>query len=149
MGDGEWQGWKTMRDGSRVPMKPGEAEALILHVEAEEAKRKSDYPTEKDARREMFRAWLRLKDFGWREAEYCPKDGSPFDVIEADSSGVHRCHYSGEWPRGQYWISSEGDLWPSRPILFRLDPAAEEARKAKMAAAAEKFARTRRTFNDD
>lgn len=139
MCDGKWQGWKTMRDGSRVPMEPGEADTLIEHIEKEEAKRKSDYPTEEDARREMFRTWLRLKDFGWREAEYCPKYGSPFDVIEAGSYGIHRCHYSGEWPDGQYWISSESDLWPSRPILFRLDPEAES----------EKFARARRTGNDD
>ena len=34
----------------------------------------------------------------------------------------------------------DGDVWPSRPILYRLDPEAEAARKAKMAEAAARYA---------
>ena len=128
-----------MSDGTRVPMEPGEANALMEQIDAGNKKLKEDFPTEVDAIREMFRAYSRLKDFGWRDAIYCPKDGSQFDAIEAGSTGIHRCHYDGVWPDGYWWISSNNNLWPSRPILFRLDPKAEAERKAKTKAAIEQY----------
>lgn len=66
----------------------------------------------------MVEAHNRLRELGWREAMYCPKDGTSFEVIEAGSGGIHVCHYHGEWPNG-WWISADGDLWPSHPILWR------------------------------
>lgn len=125
-------GHKTLSDGSggyrHEPLTRGEADAMWAKCEAEDARRKAQMPTEDDARNALFDAWLRLKDFGWREAVYCPKDGSVFDVIECGSTGVHKCHYEGEWPKGSWWIHDEGDLWPSRPTLYRLvaAPAATE-----------------------
>lgn len=116
----------TNADGERVQMTPAEAEA---------EKRAAEMPDEKAALRVMHDAHQRLRELGWREAIYCPKDGSSFDVIEAGSTGIFRCHYQGEWPDGSWWIEGGGDLWPSRPILFRLDPEAEAARQAKLAAA--------------
>lgn len=86
---------------------------------AEKIARLREMPTEADALRVMFAAYTRLKELGWREAIYCPKDGSSFDVIEAGSTGVHRCHYQGKWPDGSWWIEEAHDLWPSRPILYR------------------------------
>jgi len=68
----------------------------------------------------MFRGYLALKALGWNDAIYCPKDGTVFEAIEAGSTGIHECHYDGEWPEGIWWIHSAGDLYPSRPILFRL-----------------------------
>lgn len=68
----------------------------------------------------MFVAYDRLRLLGWREAIYCPKDGTVFEAIEAGSTGVHDCHYQGEWPNGSWWIHAAGDLYPSFPILFRL-----------------------------
>ena len=75
----------------------------------------------------MFEAWEELTRLGWRPVMYCPKDGSWFDAIEAGSTGVHNCHYEGEWPSGTWWIA-DGDLWPSRPIMFKLraTPSAQE-----------------------
>lgn len=67
----------------------------------------------------MVESWRRLNEFGWRDILYCPKDGSWFDAIEAGNTGIHRCQYSGEWPNGHWWIKSDGDLWPARPILWR------------------------------
>ena len=67
----------------------------------------------------MFQQYDALRKLGWSEACYCPKDGSRFLVIEAGSTGVFECHYQGEWPKGTYWTHSAGDLWPSRPILFK------------------------------
>lgn len=68
----------------------------------------------------MFDAYDRLRRLGWREIEYCPKDGTVFEAIEAGSTGVHDCHYDGEWPTGYWWVHAPGDLYPSHPILFRL-----------------------------
>jgi hypothetical protein len=76
-------------------------------------------PTERDALEVMFAAYDRLRAFGWCDAIYCPKDGTVFDAIEAGSTGIFPCHYSGEWPDGHWWVEDGGDLWPSRPILFR------------------------------
>jgi hypothetical protein len=94
-------------------------DALTKAGEMEKAARAKLMPTERDAITLMFDCYQRLKELGWNDACYCPKDGTPFDAIEAGSSGIHDCHYEGDWPTGRWWIS-DGDLWPSRPILFRL-----------------------------
>lgn len=122
-GDDPIVGHKTLGDGRRgyyhEPLRQSEAEALIAKSDADKARRAEAMPTERDAINAMWNAWYRLTELGWKEAIYCPKDGSTFDAIEAGSTGIHLCHYEGEWPTGGYWIHSNGDLSPSRPILFR------------------------------
>jgi hypothetical protein len=91
-------------------------------------------PTEQDAIRLMWQGYQRLRELGWREAMYCPKDGTEFDAIEAGSTGIHACHYQGEWASGSWWISDGGDLWPAHPILYRpteAELAAEEERRKR------------------
>lgn len=101
------------------PLTRAEANALLAEAERQQAQRATEMPTDKEAIHALWGAHQRLKELGWREAEYCPKDGSVFDVIEAGSTGIHDCHYEGQWPNGTWWIHADGDLWPSRPILFR------------------------------
>lgn len=113
-------GHVTMADGTHKPLSAEEAQALWEQVEASRARRLAAMPDERAALNTLMDAYTRLKELGWREAIYCPKDGTEFEVIEAGSTGIHRCHYDGEWPNGSWWISAGGDLWPSRPILFRL-----------------------------
>lgn len=60
-----------------------------------------------------------LRDQGWRDAVYCPKDGTRFLVIEAGCTAVYPCVYRGEWPDGFWSVFHAGDQWSSRPILFR------------------------------
>ncbi len=95
------------------------ADELVRRVIEVQRKRAVDMPTEKDAIDALMCAWLRLKEMGWSEQIYCPKDGSWFDAIEAGSTGIHLCQYTGEWPTGSWWIADENDLYPSRPILWR------------------------------
>ncbi len=83
-----------------------------------ETRRAEKMPTEKDALIQMHEAYQRLSDLGWSNACYCPKDGSMFSAIEAGSTGIHKCKYEGIWPKGTWWIY-DGDVWPSRPILWR------------------------------
>jgi len=133
-------GHKTMADGTHVPLTRAEGEALLKAVAAARAKREDLMPDEKAALRMFADAFERLKDFGFCEAMYCPKDGSHFQVIEAGSTGIHDCRYEGEWPKGSWWIHGDGDIWPSRPVLFRLYPEDEAKRKAKMEEARRRYA---------
>lgn len=116
-------GHKTFRNEHgelrHAPLSRAEADEILRQVEAEDARRKELMPDEEAARSMFFDAWLRLRDFGWREAMYCPKDGRLFEVIEAGSTGVHKCEYNGEWPKGSYWIHADNDLSPSHPTMYR------------------------------
>lgn len=78
--------------------------------------------------KEMFDKYNGLREFGWADAVYCPKDGTQFLAIEAGSTGVFPCRYQGEWPNGTWWTEAHGDLWPSRPILWKPMPAAPEVK---------------------
>jgi hypothetical protein len=125
-------GHKTFRDGPlgfrHEPLRRSEADAIMASVEVATKRRNELMPDESAARHMLFDAWLRLKDFGWREACYCPKDGSEFDIIEPGSTGVFRCIYEGEWPNGRYWSFDEHDSYPSSPVLYRaIRPSADAA----------------------
>jgi hypothetical protein len=98
----------------------GMVDRYIAESEANRERRAVQMPDDSAALNILHGAYQRLMDLGWREAVYCPKDGTVFEVIEAGSCGIHRCHYSGEWPKGGWWLYDSGDLYPSRPILFRL-----------------------------
>ena len=123
MNDQEIVGHKTLRDenGRRYhePLTRGEVDAILAANDEAKAKRAELMPDEESAIRMMREAHQRLKELGWREAVYCPKDGSTFSAIEPGSSGIHACHYTGDWPKGSWWVHADGDLWPSRPILWK------------------------------
>jgi hypothetical protein len=102
------------------------AEAMWEAAEAAQQERVEKMPEEKDALRAMTEAYTRLKELGWKEAIYCPKDGTVFNAIEPGSSGMHDCSYQGEWPDGKWWIYEQGDIWPSRPCLFKLKEQADD-----------------------
>lgn len=122
---GEYHGHKTIRnpDGSlrHEPLSSEEAETIIAKIDADKKDRAERMPTEEAALRLMMDAWVRLKELGWREASYCPKDGTVFEVIEPGSTGIHLCRYDGDWPDGTWWILDEdGDEYPSHPCLYRM-----------------------------
>ena len=94
-------------------------EAILARADAAKRERAELMPDEWSALEVLFAAYKRLQELGFREAMYCPKDGSIFDAIEAGSTGIHPCNYRGTWSDGNFWIHEDGDLWPSRPILFR------------------------------
>lgn len=87
-------------------------------IDAEREKRAEKTPTERAALVQMFEAYQRLKELGWNDAIYCPKDGSHFYVIEPGNTGIHDCSYYGKWPDGRWWVYND-DMWPSRPILWK------------------------------
>ena len=95
---------------------------ILRAADNEKAARAADMPDDDAAMRAMHRAYQRLRDLGWAEAIYSPKDGTVFEALEAGCVVPGRCHYMGEWPSGGWWMHSDNDLWPSRPILWRKLP---------------------------
>lgn len=127
----DFVGFKCTMDGNGCQsVSREEADEIVRLCDEADVKRKNDMPTERDAINAMQQAYIRLRDFGWREAIYCPKDGRTFKVIENGSTGIHDCHYEGKWPKGTWWVHSEGDLWPSRPCLFKPTETVEAALSA-------------------
>jgi hypothetical protein len=131
-----YHGHMTTADGSHLPLSAEQAFALWEQTERHIAERAAKLPDEQSAIRAMFEAFDRLRELGWSEIMYSPKDGSWFDVLEPGSTGIHRCHYVGEWPDGHWYGPDDEWYGRMRPMLFRLDPEAEAARKRKMEEAA-------------
>lgn len=78
------------------PLGESEALAMLDSLEAERAKREADMPTERDAINAMWEAWYRLKELGWKDAQYLEGVGDEVvDVIEIGSTGIHRTAYPG------------------------------------------------------
>jgi hypothetical protein len=97
-----------------------DARQILEDADAAKKRRAEQMPTEFDVLRVMMQCHSRLRELGWKEAIYCPKDGTSFQAIEFGSAGVHDCHYQGKWPKGTWWISDAGDLWPGRPVMVRV-----------------------------
>jgi hypothetical protein len=95
-----------------------EMNKLFAEIDAEKLRLAEKMPTEQDAINQIQEAYTRLKDLGWNDAIYSPKDGSWFSSISVGSTGIHKCCYSGEWPKGG-WHVWDGDLWHSQPCLWR------------------------------
>lgn len=79
---------------------------------------------EEESVRLVSRIYLRLKELGWRDAMYAPKDSSPLDCIEAGCSVVLTNCARDE---NGFWHYDGNDTWPLTPVLFRaaLAPSAE------------------------
>lgn len=120
------------------PLTRAEAAALWEAAEAAKADRIARMPDEQSAIRAMCDAYTRLKELGWGDPAYCPKDGSHFQVIEAGSTGIHDCSYHGEWPTGSWWVY-DGDVWPSRPTMFKRYPKEQAEYEGRWKAAGERF----------
>ena len=96
-----------------------EAKAAADRARAERAER---LPKVQDCLLEMLRAKERLREFGWSDGIYAPKDGTVFEVIEFGSTGIFDCRYHGEWPDGHWMTFDGGDVYPSSsaPLMYRL-----------------------------
>lgn len=92
-----------------------EKHALWDAATAAREKRAQQLPDELTAVRAIADGYERLKELGWREAMYAPKDGPTLLLIEAGSTGIH----TGYRDDIGFWIIDD-DTWPSHPILWRL-----------------------------
>lgn len=99
----EYHGHATLDDGTHIPLSRDEAEALWQAAEKAKNEAAAEMPATDDALNVMQRGRSRLRDLGWREAQYCPKDGTPFAVIMYGSVGIFEGWYMGEWPKGHIY----------------------------------------------
>ncbi len=120
------------------PITETEAKALWKGMEKAQKERAARMPDEQSAIDAMQEAWTRLKELGWNDSRYCPKDGTSFKIIELGSTGIFDCRYQGEWPDGMYMVSDDRDIYPTScgVAMYKLLPADEEKRKQRMAEAA-------------
>src|SRR6185369_8280407 len=79
------------------PLTRAEANAMWEHAKQSQAERAERMPDEKAAIEALWSAHQRLHELGWKEPQYCPKDGTRFKVIELGSTGIFDCYYHGEW----------------------------------------------------
>lgn len=99
----DYHGHITLEDGTHVALTKDEAEALWKAAEEAKNKAESEMPATADALRTMQNGFSRLRDLGWREAQYCPKDSTPFAVIQYGSTGIFEAWYMGDWPDGRVY----------------------------------------------
>lgn len=112
-------GHVTKPDGTHVRLSADEARVIWGACEAADTKRREMMPDSMTALRTLQDALTRLKDEGWREGIYCPKDGTSFALIEFGSTGIFEGSYYGKWPSGSVMfgdgsINPRGLLW--KPI---------------------------------
>ncbi len=101
-----------------------EWDAMIAGIDAEKAARAAKMPTETDALKQMHEAWTRLKELGFGDARHAPKNET-VQVIEIGSTGIHEGYRDETSDSCLFWLHDDGDLWPSRPILWRKLPTPE------------------------
>lgn len=90
---------------------------LMAKVERERAERAAKWPDDKTALRALAEVYQCLKDLGWNDGIYAPKDGTEFEVIQLGSTGIFRCCRVGD-----FWTTYDcGDSYPSHndPDMFR------------------------------
>lgn len=148
-------GHKTFDTGTRdehgfpimrhEPLTRAEGEAMWESAKAAEAKRAADMPDEKAAIRALWNAQQRLKELGWREGCYSPRDGTRFRIVELGSTGIFDCDCHGEWPDCTWTSYDEHDAYPSSkpPILFKLYPEDQAKLDAKREDAKALYHRTK------
>jgi hypothetical protein len=71
-------------------VRPDDVAALLNLIDARDKWRQEVMPDEREAIMMMFEAWQRLKELGWRDAEYAPADGRPLELLEIGSTGIHK-----------------------------------------------------------
>jgi hypothetical protein len=81
---------------------------------------------EREAIEQLCAAYNKLVKLGWDNPIYCPKDGTPFHIIEPPSTGIHECIYAGEWPYGEWIAVWAGDSSISYPLLYKKQKSEKE-----------------------
>lgn len=100
-----YSGHVTHYDGSHVALSAEQAEAIWKAADEAQAKRAEAMPVTADALSAITSAKERLRELGWREGQYCPKNGEEFAVIEWGCTGIFPAVYHGEWPKGSLLYS--------------------------------------------
>jgi len=130
-----FSGHKTMVDGSHVPLTHDEAKALWEAMEAARAALAARLPHTAAALNAICGGKQRLRELGWRDGSYCPKDGTDFAAIEFGSTGIFTGHFPGKWPYDFAYVEAYGVhphafMWKA---IADLTPEEEDARQRSRA----------------
>ena len=112
----KFYGHGTMADGTHVPLSQDEVKALWDSCQRANERRAEAMPDTVAALSTICDGRERLLELGWREATYCPKDGSVFAIIQYGSTGIFYASYHGEWPSGKllscdHFSHPHGSMW--------------------------------------
>jgi hypothetical protein len=126
----EYSGSMTAMDGTRVMLTPAQAKAMWEDCERIDAERAKTYPDSLACLRAMSSAEERLKQLGWRDGRYCPRDGSTFATCQVGSTGMWKGFWSPDsgsdaFPQG-YIISADCVHRPSEMYFKPLDKLTDE-----------------------
>jgi hypothetical protein len=85
--DHEYHGHITMADGSHVELSSEEAKRIWDEVRQKQAERSERMPDTYSALSALVSASERMKELGWRDSRYSPREGR-FAVCEIGSTGI-------------------------------------------------------------
>ena len=91
------------------------AREIMAQIDAAQLSRQDRYPTVQTCLDEAAQIMQRLKDMGWRDICYAPKDGTYFKAICFGATQPQTCCYIGK----SIFAASGGDWWPETPVLFK------------------------------
>lgn len=128
--DKQFSGAMTTIDGKRVALTPEQAKAMWQQIEHEDAKRALALPSSLDCLKAMCSAEGRMKQLGWRDGRYCPRDGSAFAVCQVGSTGMWRGYWSDNGNKDKmaegYIIAADCVHRPSEMYFKPLDKLTDE-----------------------
>lgn len=123
----KYYGHATKTDGTHVALTSDEARELWESCERATAKREADMPTSIHALDAICQAKERMRELGWSDGIYCPKNGDEFAVVQLGSTGIFAAAYVGEWPKGDIWLGDES-MSPQAGMWKPLDKLTDDER---------------------
>jgi hypothetical protein len=84
------RGWKTLLDGTRIPITEDEGKQLWQMIQDQEARQAAAYPTTQSALRAYIDADSRMKALGWTGTIFNLEDGAEVAIAERGSTGIFR-----------------------------------------------------------
>lgn len=122
------RGWKTMLDGSRIPMSEDEAANLWNIVEQKRAEQAAAYPTTHSALWAYIDADERMRALGWSRTIFDLEDGDEVAVAERGSTGIFRAVWVKPYLHYQDCVSNMGKHFVKRVDDLTEDEAETMAR---------------------
>ena len=138
----DYHGHKTMSDGSHVALSADEAKALWERIENEKNERASKLPDSLACLSAISQAKNRMRELGWREGVYCPRNGETFAVSQIGSTGM----WSGHWSPGidqlshGFVIAADSAMNPQTTFFKPLEELTDDERERMKACDADNAA---------
>lgn len=90
----DYSGSMTTMDGRRIALTSDQAKSMWEQCEKADRDRAEKYHDSAACLDAMLSAECRLKQLGWRNGRYCPRDGNAFAVCQVGSTGMWKGFWS-------------------------------------------------------